>query len=56
LSAVTEYWEALGLIKKVKNGREIEMRFTERGKEWAELIRRFDEFSTEQLNIAQKKR
>jgi DNA-binding MarR family transcriptional regulator len=55
LSGVTDHWEALGVIKKIKNGREIEIRLTERGKEWAQLIRDFDEFATAQINRVQKK-
>ena len=54
LSAVTDYWELLGLIKKIKTGREIEIRLTEKGTEWKEMLRKFDEFATEQLNKIKK--
>ena len=54
LSAVTDYWEKLGLIEKVKEGREIEIRLTEKGKEWATIIKKFDDFANEQINRIQK--
>jgi len=50
LSAVTDYWERLGLIKKVKEGREIELQLTDKGKEWMGIIKSFDEFSNVLLN------
>lgn len=55
LSAVTDYWEKLGLINKVKNGREIEINLTEKGKEWMGIIKMFDNFAKSQLNIVQNK-
>lgn len=54
LSAVTDYWEKLGLIEKVKEGREIEIRLTEKGKEWVTIIKKFDDFANEQINRIQK--
>ena len=54
LSAVTDYWEKLGLINKIKSGREIELRITEQGKEWASIIKKFDDFAKSQLNNARE--
>lgn len=54
LSSVTDYWEILGLINKIKNGRDIEIQLTDKGKEWAELIKNFDKFANEQLKKIQK--
>ena len=56
LSAVTDYWEKLGLIKKVKNGREIEIQLTDKGKEWAEIIKRFDDFANDQIKKIQNRK
>ncbi len=55
LSVVTEYWEKLGLMRKVKSGREIELQLTDAGKEWANILKRFDEFASNQINKIQRK-
>ena len=45
ISNVMDHWVKLGLIKRTKKGREMEISLTESGKEWANIIVQFDEFS-----------
>jgi DNA-binding MarR family transcriptional regulator len=56
ISIVTDYWEKLGLIKKIKKGREIELELTEEGKEWANIINKFDSFARSQLKKIKDKK
>lgn len=45
LSNVIDHWAKLGFIEKVRKGRELELRFTELGKAWRELISKFEEMN-----------
>ena len=55
LSNVADHWARLGLIKKIKKGRETEMEFTEDGLLWKDLIQQFEEMATKYLNKIKNK-
>ena len=45
LSNVIDHWTKLGLIEKTKKGRELELKFTELGIAWREIISKFEEMN-----------
>jgi len=50
LSIVTDQLEREGLIIKHRKGRECSIELTEAGKEFGEILRKYDELATELLN------
>ena len=49
LSTVTDQLVREGLITKEQKGREVEILLTDEGKEFLEIIRKFDDFAVAQL-------
>ena len=50
LSNVMDQWKREGLIEKEKKGRETEIKITDLGKEIIEILRKYEEIATRQLN------
>lgn len=50
LSIVTDQLEREGLIIKHRKGRECSIKLTDLGKEFGEILRKFDELASTQLN------
>ena len=49
LSVVTDQLKREGLITKIPNGREVDIRLTEAGEEFKKILRTFDNFAKKQL-------
>ena len=49
LSVVTDQFKREGLITKVLNGREVDIKLTEAGEEFKKILRTFDNFAKKQL-------
>ena len=49
LSTVTDQFKREGLVTKVPNGREVDIKLTEEGEEFKKILRTFDNFATKQL-------
>jgi len=47
LTTVMRQWEKEGVIQKVKSGREFDIEFTSKGKEFLELMKKFDKLCKE---------
>ena len=43
MTNVITHWDKIGLIKKIKKGKEIELGFTDLGEAWKEIINKFEE-------------
>ena len=55
LSNVMDQWKREGLIEKEKKGRETEIKITDLGKELVEILRKYDQIATKQLNKIKNK-
>ncbi len=55
LSNVTDQWRKEGIVTKEKKGRETVIKTTEVGKELIEVMRKYDEIATNQLNKIKNK-
>ena len=55
LSNVTDQWKKEGLITKTKSGRETEIKLTEIGKQVIEIVRKYDEIATVQIDKSKNK-
>lgn len=51
MSNVTDQLEKEGLIVKHRKGRECSLEITEAGKEFGEILRKFNELANKQLNL-----
>lgn len=45
LTNVTDQWQREGIIEKVKNGREIELKLTKKGDELFNILKQYDNLS-----------
>lgn len=50
-----DQWKREGLIEKEKKGRETEIKITDLGKELVEILRKYDQIATKQLNKIKNK-
>lgn len=55
ISNVTDQWKREGIINKIEKGREIKTELTEIGKQLIEVLRRYDEIATTQLDKLKNK-
>ena len=56
MTNVIDHWTKLGFIEKVKKGRALELKFTELGIEWKDIINNFEEMAIKLRRKANNKR